>query len=440
MAARRPPRLSLLPRPSPLSRVLKFRPRFVHIRATPSTQTIDGVVDLSDQTQAIPKLSAEGPFPAEVQFEVLGAPYSLLSVALPASSVLYSRRGTLVGLNGKVQNATSTLSILEPIRRSLLGIPFIYQKTTSASPLTLLLSTNTPNTTFGVLQLDGKADWAICQRSALLAWTGHSLSIHPSFSPRMSLAHWGTSRITGRGLVGLIGKGQIYQATLKPGETFVVHPSALLAYSITNENRKPTPYRIAAMGTRLRLQIPGVVTSWWKQLEPVKFVRNSEAWQTMARAVWAVRSWVRRTVWGDRLFLRFEGPATILIQSRTSQLRDIITREDVDELAAVQPGAAASAVEATTVTPATAITATAFTDSPAAVPAPSPAPQPSILSSSEGPIKVEGVNSIPFGVGTPGGKTIATSGEVLRRVVVTNGKVEFQDSDFSEFRPQQVRK
>lgn len=117
----------------------------------------------------------------------------------------------------------------------------------------------------------------------------------------MSLAHWGTSRITGRGLVGLIGKGQIYQATLKPGESFVVHPSALLAYSITNYNRKPKPYRIAAVGTRLRLQIPNLVRSWWGELELVKAVRRSEVWQAVSRSVWAVRTWVRRTVWGDRV-------------------------------------------------------------------------------------------------------------------------------------------
>lgn len=79
-------------------------------------------MDLSEQTQAIPKLRGDGPFPAgmwidgsvclgeangsllDVSFEVLGAPYSLLSVALPASSLLYSRRGTLVGINGKTEN------------------------------------------------------------------------------------------------------------------------------------------------------------------------------------------------------------------------------------------------------------------------------------------------------------------------------------------------
>ena len=104
--------------------------------------------------------------------------------------------------------AVSTLSLLEPIRRAALRIPFLYQKVSllrkpsnssritpdadnechkisSTSPLTCLISTNSPNTTFGVIELDGKADWMVTQRDALLAWTGHSISAKPSISPRM---------------------------------------------------------------------------------------------------------------------------------------------------------------------------------------------------------------------------------------------------------------
>lgn len=136
MAARRPNSLFtassrvILPSPGSCARVVRRTAsllpphlrRNVHIKATPSTSSVEGPVDLSEQTQAIPKLSGGGPFPAgkctypttllctdadpspDVRFEVLGAPYSLLSVALPASSLLYSRRGTLVGINGKTEN------------------------------------------------------------------------------------------------------------------------------------------------------------------------------------------------------------------------------------------------------------------------------------------------------------------------------------------------
>jgi hypothetical protein len=64
----------------------------------------------------------------DARFEVLGAPYSLLSVSLSASQNLFTRRGTLVGISGKAENAVSILSILPPLRRAVLGIPFLYQK------------------------------------------------------------------------------------------------------------------------------------------------------------------------------------------------------------------------------------------------------------------------------------------------------------------------
>ena len=42
----------------------------------------------------------------DARFEVLGAPYSLLSVSLSASQQLYTRRGTLVGVSGKAENVS----------------------------------------------------------------------------------------------------------------------------------------------------------------------------------------------------------------------------------------------------------------------------------------------------------------------------------------------
>lgn len=48
----------------------------------------------------------------DARFEVLGSPYSLLSVTLSASQKLYTRRGTLVTVAGKPQN----------VRRQLLEI------------------------------------------------------------------------------------------------------------------------------------------------------------------------------------------------------------------------------------------------------------------------------------------------------------------------------
>ncbi len=43
----------------------------------------------------------------DARFEVLGSPYSLLSVSLSASQNLYTRRGTLVGVSGHAENVSS---------------------------------------------------------------------------------------------------------------------------------------------------------------------------------------------------------------------------------------------------------------------------------------------------------------------------------------------
>lgn len=161
---------------------------------------------------------------ADARFDVIGTPFSLLSVSLSASQTLYTRRGTLVGLSGKSENTVSTLSILEPIQRAPVGIPFLYQKVSSTSPVTALISTKTPISSIVSVNLDGRDDWIISQRQALLAWTGLTLKLKPQYNVKLGLAHWGNTYITGRGLLALTGNGQIYQVHVKAGESYVAHP------------------------------------------------------------------------------------------------------------------------------------------------------------------------------------------------------------------------
>lgn len=46
-----------------------------------------------------------------------------------------------------------------------------------------------------------------------------------------SLAHWGASQITGRGLLALVGRGSITQIELEAGESYVVHPRCVILNS-----------------------------------------------------------------------------------------------------------------------------------------------------------------------------------------------------------------
>ncbi|KAK0101555.1 Altered inheritance of mitochondria protein 24, mitochondrial [Cadophora gregata] len=309
--------------------------RGIQIGATPTTESpiltgdvLSNAIDASTDS-------------ADARFEVLGAPYSLLSVSLSASQKLYTRRGTLVGVSGKAENAQSTLSILEPFRRGALGIPFLYQRVSSTSPLTVLISTKSPLTSFTVLHLNGTIDWIVAQRKALLAWTGHTLSVTPTVNRGMSLAHWGKSEITGRGLVALAGLGQIYQIKLEAGEEYVAHPGNVVAYTITPH--PPLPYRLKS--SSLRFQVPSLGLGYL--VPDIKFfrvMRETNTWRGLTNLLFNLRTSARRTIWGDRLFLKFQGPTTILLSSRATRISEVLTARDIDEIADSPAGAAQSAV------------------------------------------------------------------------------------------------
>ncbi|KIV96362.1 hypothetical protein PV10_00243 [Exophiala mesophila] len=306
--------------------------RYISVQATPSTDT--SRVDVVGRSTSISSPDAS--------FEVLGSPYSLLSVTLSPSQDLYTRRGTLVAFAGDADSTVSTLRILNPLRRVLIGIPFLYQKITSTTPISALISTKSPLTSFAILHLDGTTDWKLAQRKALLAWTGKSLSVTPTVSSRMSLAYWGSSDVSGRGLLALAGQGQIYSIELAKGETYVVHPSSILAYSTSSPSPPPQPYRFKS--TSIRFQIPLQLGNFFPSSKFIETLKTSSTYKFFANASLRLRTWSRRTIWGDRLFLRFEGPTTLLIQSRAARVSEVLTAQDVNEIADAPPGVVSEAV------------------------------------------------------------------------------------------------
>lgn len=236
----------------------------------------------------------------DARFEVVGSPFSLLSVSLAASQQLYTRRGTLVGLSGNSENILSTLSFLEPFRRAPVGIPFLYQKISSTSPVTALISTKAPISSIVTVHLDGRQDWIISQRQALLAWTGQTLSLKPQYNAKLGLAHWGNTYITGRGLLALVGSGQIYQVQLQAGETYVAHPSNVVAY--TASATPPLPFRFKS--SNLRFQVPHL--GFGSLVQNIRFFRvmsETATWRTLTTAYHTLKTWLRRSIWGDRVSL-----------------------------------------------------------------------------------------------------------------------------------------
>lgn len=73
-------------------------------------------------------------------------------------------------------------------------------------------------------------------------------------------------------------------------------------------------------------------------------MRKSGFWQFLANSGFTLRTWARRSIWGDRLFLRFQGPTTILLQSRAAPLSDSLTTRDINEVADSPAGVAQDAV------------------------------------------------------------------------------------------------
>lgn len=219
-------------------------------------------------------------------------------------------------------------------------MPFIYQRISATTPITALISTKSPTTTFTVLHLDGTTDWMVSQRNALLAWTGHTLSLSSRIQRRLSVAHWGSTFLTGRGLAALSAPGQIYQLTLAEGEEFVAHPASVVAYSVSRN--APQPFRFKS--TSLRLQVPSL-TSWIPETDFIKNVRKSDVYRYLARIFYNLRTSTRRGIWGDRLFMQFRGPTTILMSSRGVRVADVLSSEQVNEIADAPAGAVPRAVE-----------------------------------------------------------------------------------------------
>jgi uncharacterized protein (AIM24 family) len=247
----------------------------------------------------------------------------------------------------------STLSLLSPLRRAFLGVPFLYQRVTSTTPITALIATKSPSTTLSVLHLDGTTDWIVAQRNALLAWTGHTLAPTPRIQHAMSLAHWGNTHLTGRGLAALAAPGQIHELTLGDGEEIVLHPSHVVAYAATRN--PPLPFRFRS--TAMSLQVPAVpasITRITGRLVPERAsqfwnaMRDTSTFKALAAFLFNLRTAARRTIWGDRLFLQFKGPMTVLMSTRGVRVSDVLSREDVNEIADAEAGLVPAAIQLAT--------------------------------------------------------------------------------------------
>lgn len=77
----------------------------------------------------------------------------------------------------------------------------------------------------------------------------------------------------------------------------------------------------------------------------MKNMRKTDTYKFLGRMLQGLRTMARRTIWGDRLFLQFQGPTTILMSSRGVRLADVMSNKEVNEVADAPAGVVQEAVE-----------------------------------------------------------------------------------------------
>ncbi|KAI9654605.1 MAG: Altered inheritance of mitochondria protein 24, mitochondrial [Alyxoria varia] len=106
----------------------------------------------------------------------------------------------------------------------------------------------------------------------------------------------------------------------------------------------PQPFRFKS--TAIPIQIPNL-GEWLPDTKFFRTMRETQTFKASAQALFKLRTWMRTMLWGDRLFLRFHGPTTIVLQSRAARLREALTGQEVDEIADSPAGSVEAAVAST---------------------------------------------------------------------------------------------
>jgi hypothetical protein len=107
-----------------------------------------------------------------------------------------------------------------------------------------------------------------------------------------------------------------------------------VAYSIGRTT--PAPFRFKSSRLNLRLQVPSL--GWFPEVRFWQELKTTKTWKFLARVLFSVRTSMRRSIWGDRLFLRFHGPGTLLVSSRGVRLAEALTNQEVNEIADTEAG------------------------------------------------------------------------------------------------------
>lgn len=242
----------------------KFGCRWITIQQ-PVTTVIDKPIQLNqvktgaDETAKVIDTSINED-EEEPVIKVLGTPSSILSVNLPPSIPIHVKKGSIISVyskqssdnqSGNNQGDTgdekmiqSKLQVDKPLRNILLGNGFLnYQQVMGSIPLQLLISAysngganNESTKSFVNLKMDGSYDWCLFKPKALQCYLGNSLNVKINKMPsHLNLTERGYILLKGRGLVSLVGSGNVFKICLNNNEEIRIDRRNLLAATINNE-------------------------------------------------------------------------------------------------------------------------------------------------------------------------------------------------------------
>lgn len=198
------------------------------------------------------------------------------------------------------------------------NVLMLTSKVTSKTQISATISTKTHLDSFAVVRLDGRIDWIVTQRNALVAWTGPLLSPRPkimrnhvsTLNPFVDIVSvLGMHEIDGS-WCGCVVRQRVHPWSFSPREWRVCcsskvpptlttndNSSHLLAYTITTTT--PQAHRLSALP--FRIQIPSLIPSRVYQSEFFREMRSTETVQLFARVWHRIITWSRRTIIGDRV-------------------------------------------------------------------------------------------------------------------------------------------
>ncbi|CUM45012.1 Altered inheritance of mitochondria protein 24, mitochondrial [Debaryomyces fabryi] len=297
------------------------------------------------------------------EFQSLGQPASVLAINSPPSVPIYIRKNSLLsiyGINNSFMNSIKGLvEFINPIKKFIYGgYVSKYQKIISTVPFSLLVSSSSKNLwrtnkqkSFATLLLDGTNDWAVLNNTALQAYTGGTLNVSMFRIPRnisKSLANslkitnatetglfrWnnlGYALLTGRGQVGLVGNGAIYNINLKENEEVLINRKNLLSISVNG------PYDLQNCIIKYSFPIskPVIDTAISQKEVPLQLNKDEITPSSKFNYYWDIfkgysshlinlfrrsKNSTYNFLVGNEDFVRVIGPRNILLQSNSASL------------------------------------------------------------------------------------------------------------------------